>query len=225
MSGKDAPQAPQAEDSLLKIPIYQPPMSPLSVMYSDEKATAIVDHFTEGKSLFRISHEAGMPSYGTILRWLHGNKPFRDRLNAAREVRAIHFEEQALDAAENVSDKDEVPAARLKFDAMKWAAEVNDAARFGKRTTIAGDQNNPVQFIISTGFPDLLPEQKQPKLGSDGLIEKTVVAEVVAQAASTPAPAVPAPADVNEELADLKAKQNQLIEEMNRAGKTETVRT
>lgn len=160
-------------------PAEPQPFKHPSVLYSEPIATQIVDFYVEGRSLYEISRESSMPSYGSILRWLKNNSQFLKRIQEARVIRALHFEEMARDAAMDVADKDDVPAARLKFDAMKWSAEVSDAATYGKKTVISGDQSNPVQFIISTGFPDLTPSQKQPKLGKDGLIEKIVASEVV----------------------------------------------
>lgn len=128
-----------------------------------------------------------MPSYATLMRWTKDNKKMRDEILAARETRAIHFEEQAIrvgSAAEGLN-KDDVPGHRLAFDTYTWAAEKADPSRFGKRTTIGGDPNNPIRIVVQTGVPDPSPHQLPPELQADGTV-KTVECEVQ-DAQSSPA--------------------------------------
>jgi hypothetical protein len=121
-----------------------------------------MDLYIGGDSLLAISAREEMPAYSTLMRWLKDNESFRKALDAAREVRAVHFEERALEAAEAARDKDDVPAARLKFDAAVWAAGVHHPERYGKKTTIAGDAKRPVVFRIATGVPDPAPAALEP---------------------------------------------------------------
>lgn len=148
------------------------PSRKINTLYRSELAERISDFYIEGQSLRSISFMPEMPSYGTLMKWLKHNPEFRALIDGARATRALHFEEEAIAAAESCSDKDEAPAARLKFDAYRWGAEVNDPTRFGKRTTIAGDPDKPVQFIISTGFPEPNEAQRPPELAADGTIKR-----------------------------------------------------
>ena len=154
--------------------------SRIHLRYSTELAQAITDRYQAGESLCSISKDDEMPPYSEMLRWAKENECFRDLLEGARKTRGLDFEERAIEAAAEVHDKDDVPAARLKFDAYKWGAEVSDPARYGKKTTLTGDAGNPLQFIISTGFPEPNAAQQPPKLQSDGLIDP--VTETVIQA-------------------------------------------
>lgn len=155
------------------------PSRKIATLYRSELAERISDLYLEGKSLRSISMMPEMPSYSTIMKWLKQNPEFRALIDGARATRALHFEEEAINAAELCVDKDDAPAARLKFDAYRWGAEVSDPTRFGKRTTIAGDPDKPVQFIISTGFPEPNEAQRPPELAADGTIKRRASPEVI----------------------------------------------
>jgi len=148
-------------------------------LYSFEKATAIADLYVEGTSINNISKLDNYPCYATILRWMNDSDEFREMMERARRVRAFNFEEKLLDIAEKAPDihKDYVQGHKLSAEIYKWAAEVNDASRYGRKTTIEGNPDKPITFNIITGFPDLTPEQRQPKLGIDGLVERIAVIE------------------------------------------------
>lgn len=142
--------------------------------YTPELADKILGWYIEGNTMAAIARKSEMPAYSTLINWARTHDEFRRKLQAAREVRALHFEDAALEAGTERPSKDDVPGARLAFDAYKWAAEVNDPSRYGKKTTISGDSEKPLTFIIHTGFPELTPEQRSPKLGVDGLAEKAL---------------------------------------------------
>lgn len=161
-----------------KDPLNPGVLAPRSVQnfFTDELADLIVDQYVGGASLTKIGASAGMPHYGTILRWMHTNDRFREKMRAAAEVRALHFFEQALQAGAPVNEdgqiipygKDEVPAARLAHEALKWAAEVHDPGRYGKKVAVAGDSLNPFQIIVSTGIP---APKDAVQLNEQGLLE------------------------------------------------------
>ena len=121
--------------------------------YKPEICDKLLAYYVEGNSLLKISKMEGMPGYATIMRWLRDHPDFKKQYDNARELRAIHYEEKALEAAEDAKWKDDTPAQRLKFDAYKWAAEVHDGTRYGKKTTVQGDPNKPITFTVVTGVP------------------------------------------------------------------------
>lgn len=145
------------------------------VRYSDELAEYIVDRYIEGESLSKIAKTDGMPSYTAILNWTKNNDVFRKMMDGARAARALNFEDKALSAADEVldmEDKDRAAVARLRFDAFKWGAEVNDPAQYGKKTTISGDASKPIVFQIVTGVP--APEEKEVLLDKTGIVQDVV---------------------------------------------------
>ncbi len=87
------------------------------------------------------------------------------------------MEDEILDMASLTDSlgKDDVAAARLKVDILKWGTEVSDPATYGKKTTISGEVGKPVVFHITTGVPE--PTEKAIELSADGMI-KTVVSDI-----------------------------------------------
>lgn len=144
-----------------------------NVYRTPEIREAICDMYIAGKSLHAISAIEGMPSYGSILRWMKECEDFRKAIEAARLLRATHFEEMALEAAHEPNDKDDVPAARLRYDANVWAAEVNNPQQYGKKTTVQGDASRPIVFQVSTGVPTK-SDEKTIELNPDGTIKQDV---------------------------------------------------
>ena len=152
--------------------------SSCAIHYSESVAKRIASLYAEGNSLHKISQHSEMPVYATMLRWAKEHPEFRQMIEGVRAQRALHFEDKAIETAENAEGKD---GDRLRFDAYKWGAEVNDPTRYGKKVTHGGDPDRPITFIVATGFPMPNEFQRPPTLGADGLIEKArhVEAEVV----------------------------------------------
>ena len=92
-------------------------------------AEEICNSVVEGALLTRIGPSLGIP-YRAICRWRHENESFDRRVREALGCRALFFEEKALEIAGTVQHADEVPGARLRFDALKWATAVSDPVRY-----------------------------------------------------------------------------------------------
>jgi hypothetical protein len=75
----------------------------------------------------------------------------------------MYFEELSTEVVEAADESEgSCRLARLQMDNYKWRAEVSDPSTYGKKTTISGDKDNPIQFTIITGVPqpDPKPEEK-----------------------------------------------------------------
>lgn len=144
------------------------------VQYSPDLADRILDLYAAGKNLIEISKMAEMPGYSTLQKWITSHPEFSRRFQAVGTMLALHREQQAIQTAEAAEGKD---ADRLKIETYWRSAEVNDPARYGKKVTHGGDQNNPVILQVITGFGPPNAWQSPPKLNPDGTIMKA--AEVI----------------------------------------------
>jgi hypothetical protein len=118
----------------------------------------VLEGLMTGFSLHALSKEEGLPSYGSMLRRIRDDSGFRERLDAARAARAYHLEDKMLAIAESeLTDKDVVPGARLRFDIYNRGAEVGAPEKFGKKVTVAGDQSRPIIFKVLSGVPEPAP--------------------------------------------------------------------
>lgn len=155
------------------VPDVMAPTKSIFIKYSPEVVDSIVQQFIAGVPLYKIAGQDGMPSYTTLLRWVQSREEFREALQAARIARALHFEDAALRSAgepDSPLDKDDVPGQRLKFDAMKWAAEVNNPVVYGRKTIVEGNVDKPLVLVVKTGVPDPTGMQKPPELNIDGTV-------------------------------------------------------
>lgn len=149
------------------------PARRLPVRITPEKIEEVIEFYQTGMSLAMIADIEGMPSYGGLLHAIAINPEYKSELEAARKIRALHFEELAIHELERVEQneaRDRAAVAKLKFDGYLRIAEIAAPDKYGKRTTIAGDASNPITIVVKTGVPDPLPHQIPPSLGEDGVV-------------------------------------------------------
>lgn len=120
--------------------------------YSDLQGTAIAHLIADGKTVREISRLPGFPPVQIIRSWRRHNSEFEELIQIAKKDRAEYFQEKALDAVANVQSKDDASAAKVKLEAYRWAASVDDPDTFGNKTKISGDPNAPLTLMIDTGI-------------------------------------------------------------------------
>ncbi len=115
--------------------------------YTDELALQILDLIAGGESLRSICRRPGMPVRATVANWLFRHKPFRERYDLARQLRAdVHFDE-ILEIADDPTgdvvqngdkrtvDWENVQRSRLRVDARKWICARMNPQKYGERIT------------------------------------------------------------------------------------------
>lgn len=132
-------------------PFNATPVAPLWT-YSREFAERVVHHIIAGKSLSKISKLDGYPSYETICYWRANNVDFDNAIKKAKQCRAEIYRDLIEDSI--IEDlelaPEQIAAAKLKYDKLKYLASVDDPTTFGKQSAGGGDTN--VQVIIDTGI-------------------------------------------------------------------------
>ena len=127
--------------------------------YSTMLADHICGMIREGKTLQDICRQPDMPSINRIYGWLNIHPDFKRRYQMARRDRADHFHDKALDIALNVGHKDDVPAAKLAVDTLKWAAEKANPEQYGQKTEVKQTSAQSVTITLHTGVLDTkMPE-------------------------------------------------------------------
>lgn len=116
---------------------------------------------TEGATITELGEEDGFPPAHVMYRWVRKYKEFGKNLIQARKDRAHYFADQVIDIANQTTKKGEVPVNQLKINANKWAAEKGNSSEYGNSTTVKGDKDNPVTFVIDTGIRREI-EEKEP---------------------------------------------------------------
>lgn len=119
---------------------------------SDFKATlsdAICDRIIEGESLRRICSAADMPNRSTVLRWLDEHQEFAAKYARARELQADYMDDMILEAAE-ATDEGNASAQRVKIGAYQWRASKLKPKKYGDKTLVGSDPDNPLPpgFVV-----------------------------------------------------------------------------
>lgn len=118
--------------------------------YSKITCDHICNLVSEGHTLSEIGLMEGLPNKTCIQNWQREYPEFRQAMKVARELRAEVFHDKIVEVAKNAKEST-AKRDRLKLDAYKWVAGVNDPGTFGNQTKIVGDANAPLKLIVETG--------------------------------------------------------------------------
>lgn len=119
--------------------------------YMEAMALEITRRVAEGEQMKKICSSEGMPPFYIVMKWIAKYPDFKAMLAEARRFRAEVFHDEIMDIKDNV-DEDTSKSMKVKFDALKHLAAVNDPENFGARQKIVGDANAPVSFLFNTGI-------------------------------------------------------------------------
>ena len=141
-------------DPFLGMPVGDGPRLPLKVKvpYSYELGSLIISKIFEGGKLSEICGRHGIPSIATVFAWMHHVPEFREAYDVTRESLALLASEdiQELARTSRYMDRNEVPAAKLRFDVLKFIAERNDRTRYAVQPP-KDDIDSGVTIVIDTG--------------------------------------------------------------------------
>jgi hypothetical protein len=138
--------------------------------YTQEIADEICEQLIEGKSLRSICLSDDMPSAGTVCRWLGDDENFRKQYERARDAQADTLADEILDIADDGSNDfmgedekyngDAVARSKLRVDARKWIAAKLKPKKYGDKTILGSDPDNPLPAGFQVQFvkPDVSPE-------------------------------------------------------------------
>jgi hypothetical protein len=123
-------------------------------VYSPEKAAALCARIAEGESLRSICKSEDMPGMVTVFSWLGDPRyeDFRKQYESARQVGLESWADEILDIADEpvgstttgATDSGAVQKQRLRVDSRKWLLSKLVPKKYGERTTITGDADNPL---------------------------------------------------------------------------------
>jgi hypothetical protein len=137
--------------------------------HTPEIATKICDMLSSGKSLVSICNNPDMPSRSTVFGWLakadegdEAFKPFLDSYLRAREAQADAIFDECLDIADDNSrdivtddegnlriNNDVIARAKLRVDTRMRMAGKLKPKKYGDRTVLAGDEDNPISHAVT----------------------------------------------------------------------------
>ena len=128
--------------------------------YGQDTADAICEHLADGTSLRAICRLDGMPSTSTVCKWLSLRSTFAEQYTRAREAQADALFDEILDIADThergekrttkadgaveTVEADMIEHRKLRIDARKWMAGKLRPKKYGDKTLIGNDPDNPL---------------------------------------------------------------------------------
>lgn len=119
--------------------------------YSSIIIDLICTKLLEGKPLSQICKEPGMPPYYILSSWRRKYDEVDQRIKDARMDYAEILREQVLEEA-MAADEDSVQTAKVRMDALKWAAGVDNPERYGNKSKVAVEGSMAMQLLVDTGI-------------------------------------------------------------------------
>lgn len=132
-----------------------------------ENAERICTLIAEGYTLRQIAREIGCESHGSaITAWARDNEEFATRYARAMDLRADRMADELLEIADDgtndwierqvgedetitIPDHEHIQRSRLRVDTRKWLMAKMMPKKYGERTTLAGDPDNPVHVATT----------------------------------------------------------------------------
>lgn len=145
--------------------------------FTQSVADAICEQIAcSNKGLETICQAEGMPSVGTIFRWLAAHESFREDYARAREAQADFLADEMVSIADDgsrdyskdedgreVVDHDHIQRSKLRVDTRKWIASKLKPKKYGDRMALTGpDGEALVPPTFGVTFPQGFPGAAAP---------------------------------------------------------------
>lgn len=130
------------------------------VVYSDELLNVILDRVSAGEALSAVCSSDDMPTRKAFFEWVAKDPSIKDKYEFAIQMRADGLVDEMLAIADDgtrdtyidaegneKTDQDVIARSRLRVDARKWLAGKMAPKKYGDRTTLAGDSENPLAVL------------------------------------------------------------------------------
>lgn len=114
--------------------------------YTDEIAAVICERLSCGDSLRKMCRDDdSLPHESTVYRWLSRDAAFCERYACARQFQT----ESHLEDIFEIADDDDIKPddKRVRIDARKWAMSKLAAKKYGDKTILSNDPDNPVTEV------------------------------------------------------------------------------
>lgn len=112
---------------------------------TDAICLAICERLANGESLRSICLDKGMPSPGTVCRWLAEDEAFAEQYTRAREAQAETLADEIVAIADEEAEDSQ--RQRLRVDARKWVAAKLKPKKYGDKVELEHNGNLTVNVV------------------------------------------------------------------------------
>jgi hypothetical protein len=139
------------------------------IIRTAENAGLICERLSEGWTLRQVARDLDCKA-SAIINWVESDEIFRERYTRAMERRWERMSEELQEIADEgtndwmeregiaVPDHEHIQRSRLRVDTRKWLLSKMMPKKYGDRTVLAGDPENPVH--VATTIEDKRAEAK-----------------------------------------------------------------
>ena len=133
-------------------------------IYCETLAKDICKRIAEGFSVAVICQAPDMPHETTIYGWLIDRPDFLAMYDIAKEKQMEIYANQLIDLADNCrADADAVAKAKLQIFARQWVMGRLKPKKYGDKTTIAGDRDNPLIMTLAATLDSRIASRQAQK--------------------------------------------------------------
>jgi hypothetical protein len=138
--------------------------------YSTQDIELILNRFADGEKLKDILKEKGMPSNGTLLRYIHNNVEFQKLYARAREFHGDQFNNEIEEIKSELKEgKLTANEARTLADIVKWQAAKFYPKMYGDKVEI---DHSSKDGTMSPNLSNLSNEELEKRLNLVSKLEK-----------------------------------------------------
>lgn len=103
------------------------------VLFNQASWDLVLELIEEGYTVAEINDNPDLPSWSTIRRWMRSDPERTAQYHEARKLSADVYEGQILDLAKYTNEAADVPAAKFKFDVLKFAMSKRAPKQYGDK--------------------------------------------------------------------------------------------
>lgn len=118
--------------------------------FRQDIADEICQFLTVGRSIRQICQDTAMPTQETVYLWLRNNEEFAQNYARAKDWYADAVFDKCQQIAEDAKTPDEIAAARLQIDTLKWALGRMKPKKYGDKLQVGGAEDLPPVKTQST---------------------------------------------------------------------------
>jgi predicted transcriptional regulator len=133
---------------------------------------AVMSMIESGVSHTEIAQIAGCPR-SSVGRWLRADSGRSARADEAMERAAGAFDDLAQKTVQNAPDAFELMKAKELALHYRWRAKSYNPAKYGDRTTLAGDKNAPIELRSKQEIATTLSMDELMAIALKGRLEKS----------------------------------------------------
>lgn len=120
--------------------------------WTDDQIQEMLQHMADGIPIVHIEKMPGMPSADSMERWEAAGDPLAGSITRAR---ARGWDKRAADAVVTAKAAEDPSKGRLAFDAERWFLSKLAPRKYGDKTLLGSDPENPLPTAVSLDMSKL----------------------------------------------------------------------